>query len=473
MQELTVFYSWQSDLPNRTNRGLIRDALDAAVAALKEEGSLVVEPRVEQDTQGVPGAPDIGHTIFEKIAGSSVFVCDVSFVSAEPARPSPNPNVLVELGFALSKLGWSRIVMVFNSAFGVVEELPFDLRQKRALVYASGEDDQERASARKDLSRKLQDALRLILQQQPKRTQELAPPSLAERAVAEIREGDPGAPATVQDFMGEIAKAAAQASPKTPDGNLFIRALEAQDKLVESFAVVSDEIARRGDAQSAGSLHRGFGALLQQYALPPRQGGHFYRSDFDLPKFLGHELFTSFAALLLKRGRARLLGDVLREPLYVGDVNNNGVRSFARLSDQVALVRNYYEGRGNNYLSPQGELLKARHASQSRLASLVPWDAFMGADLFLYLFSVTADGRSSGQWVPWSYLYLRESGVPEWLGRARSRRVLIELSALFGLSEEEFKKKYAEFIGKPERFFDGGLPFPPDFPSASVLGSVP
>jgi hypothetical protein len=54
-----VFYSWQSDLPNATNRGFIGQALEAAAKALKNDDSLQVEPVIDRDTTGVPGSPNI------------------------------------------------------------------------------------------------------------------------------------------------------------------------------------------------------------------------------------------------------------------------------------------------------------------------------------------------------------------------------------------------------------------------------
>ena len=62
------------------------------------------------------------------------FVADVSIVTpAGATRLIPNPNVLLELGYASKAIGWERIVMVANTAFGQPEELPFDLRKRRVI----------------------------------------------------------------------------------------------------------------------------------------------------------------------------------------------------------------------------------------------------------------------------------------------------------------------------------------------------
>ena len=95
----TVFYSWQSDLPNATNRGLIQGALESALRALGESSDVAEAPRLDKDTADVPGAPDIAATIFAKIDAASAFVCDVSIVTgATSGRPSPNPNRSVRWG---------------------------------------------------------------------------------------------------------------------------------------------------------------------------------------------------------------------------------------------------------------------------------------------------------------------------------------------------------------------------------------
>ena len=132
----TVFYSWQSDRPNRTNRGFIMEALERAATVLRSDESVAVEPVIDRDTAGVAGSPEIAATIFAKIARADVFVPDVSLVtSADTKRQSPNPNVLLELGFAISTLGWDRVILVMNTAFGDQTSLPFDLRGRRVVSY--------------------------------------------------------------------------------------------------------------------------------------------------------------------------------------------------------------------------------------------------------------------------------------------------------------------------------------------------
>jgi hypothetical protein len=138
-----IFYSWQSDLPRSRNQDFIDECINEAIA--KFSGGLGVEvvPSIDRDTQGEPGSPAIADTILAKIDNCDMFVCDVSIINNDenPKRPTPNPNVLLELGWAAKRLGWKRITSVFNLAYGKIQDLPFDLKQRRVVDYSlkSGE----------------------------------------------------------------------------------------------------------------------------------------------------------------------------------------------------------------------------------------------------------------------------------------------------------------------------------------------
>src|SRR5260370_40387394 len=74
-----------------------------------------------------------------------------------------NPNVMIEVGYALHALGEQRVVLVFNKAFGTLEQLPFDLRMRRTVQYEMSEATTERASERSALKAKLELAIRAPL----------------------------------------------------------------------------------------------------------------------------------------------------------------------------------------------------------------------------------------------------------------------------------------------------------------------
>lgn len=150
----TIFYSWQSDSPNRTNRGFIGDCLRRAVEALHAANVITEGLDIDRDTLNEQGSPDIAATILQKIETCDVFLADVTIVNTdapEQYRRMPNPNVLVELGFAAHARSWDRILCVVNSAFGSEQDLPFDIRHRRLISYELPADADSKDQARKQL----------------------------------------------------------------------------------------------------------------------------------------------------------------------------------------------------------------------------------------------------------------------------------------------------------------------------------
>ena len=123
-----VFYSWQSDLDGKHNRNFIEDCIGRSIKQLKNDPDVQIYASLDKDTQNRKGAVDIANVIYDKIKFARAFVADVSIVGKVAGKPSPNPNVLLELGFAVGCLGWERVVTVCNEAYGSINELPFDLR---------------------------------------------------------------------------------------------------------------------------------------------------------------------------------------------------------------------------------------------------------------------------------------------------------------------------------------------------------
>lgn len=140
--ELKIFYSWQSDLPNSETRGLIQDSISSAVNMLKD----TVEIEADRDTKGEYGSPDIVQTIFSKINECDIFIADVSIVNkyssitdegeSSEVKYGPNPNVMLELGYAASVVGWENVICIMNIDYGSPNDLPFDLAHRRLSPYS-------------------------------------------------------------------------------------------------------------------------------------------------------------------------------------------------------------------------------------------------------------------------------------------------------------------------------------------------
>ncbi|WP_299618275.1 hypothetical protein [Pelagibius sp.] len=181
----TVFYSWQSDLPNNTNRGFIGDCIDRAIKNLHVDLGRVDALRAEEGVKGAPGNVDVAQTIFQRIDACGIFAPDISIVTQEGAkRPMPNPNVMIEYGRATATRGDNRIVPVFNTAFGNwLKDRPFDMRHKNApLTYHLPEEhrQEQKKAAREDLVKQLKKAFSEIMEaglldaEAPKQSAELS-----------------------------------------------------------------------------------------------------------------------------------------------------------------------------------------------------------------------------------------------------------------------------------------------------------
>ncbi|MCX6997981.1 MAG: hypothetical protein NTV49_13075 [Kiritimatiellaeota bacterium] len=132
----TLFYAWQNDAPETAGRYFVRDCAMAALKLLRHQFELDIAPRLDHDTKGVPGTPEIANTIFNKISKADAFLADVTMVAAwenreQQREPLPNANVMVELGYAFAELGSERVILVLNEYYASPEHLPFDLRHRR------------------------------------------------------------------------------------------------------------------------------------------------------------------------------------------------------------------------------------------------------------------------------------------------------------------------------------------------------
>lgn len=135
--KITIFYSWQSDLPNTSNRGYIQKAVENAAKSIQQKNNSITEISIDSDSRDELGTPDLVNTIFSKINNCDIFIGDISIINSHiDFRKVPNPNVLIELGYASSIIGWEKIISVFNIDYGRIEELPFDIRHRKPLTYS-------------------------------------------------------------------------------------------------------------------------------------------------------------------------------------------------------------------------------------------------------------------------------------------------------------------------------------------------
>ena len=215
---MKVFWAWQSDIAGNVSRHLVRKALEGAIATLKIPQDIEEPPEaarrealhLDHDRKGVSGSPDLAATILAKIGEASVFIADVTPVGRTPpitaddgtlsnGKALMNPNVAIELGYAVAKHTDSRILMVLNTAFGTRDDLPFDIRHKAGpIIYnlAATAGEAEIRAARAKLAHDFVEALRPFMTQVE-----------AEAAPSAFAEVTPTAPALFSkptDNLGEV-----------------------------------------------------------------------------------------------------------------------------------------------------------------------------------------------------------------------------------------------------------------------------
>jgi hypothetical protein len=210
--EMKVFWSWQSDTPGKIGRHFVRDALTAAIEQLKQAPD-VEEPteretrsamHLDQDRKGISGSPDLARVILEKIEQSTVFVADVTPVGIvtthgeqEPQKKVINPNVAIELGYALHALSDRSLLMVMNEHYGSRADLPFDLQSKAGPIMFTLSPDADRQSitaGSRQLTARLVEAFEPFIVQQVKNIRQQKPFPEAEAKDGSARFRAPGEP---------------------------------------------------------------------------------------------------------------------------------------------------------------------------------------------------------------------------------------------------------------------------------------
>lgn len=63
-------------------------------------------------------------------------MADVTIINGDYAgRKTPNPNVMIELGYAIKLSDWERIILLYDKDFDKIEELPFDINHRRITSF--------------------------------------------------------------------------------------------------------------------------------------------------------------------------------------------------------------------------------------------------------------------------------------------------------------------------------------------------
>lgn len=122
--QFNIFFSWQSDIEE--NRTIIRKGIKEACEKLNQYDIII-----DEATRNVPGSPTIEKTVMDKIKNCDVYIADITPITQSNGKQIPNPNVLIELGYALKCMEVARIIIVAKTSDYQDKDLPFDINHNR------------------------------------------------------------------------------------------------------------------------------------------------------------------------------------------------------------------------------------------------------------------------------------------------------------------------------------------------------
>ncbi len=429
--ERTVFYSWQSDLPSKTNRGLIRDALDKAIENLNET---IDEPiRADSDTQGVPGARDIHQVILDKLESCDAAVFDVSPVDSNAKRCLPNPNVMLELGYGLASPGIERVVLVLNTAYGKPEDLPFDIRNRPVVTYSMSENE-EPASARKMLAGKLAGSLQTILH-----SKRVTGPTTEQQLESALRDGKPDRLLRLQEYFDALAAEVEARRPDKNDNDWDQRVIDAYDQSLDLTASYA-QICRLGlhmlsNDEAPRALRKLFTKLFSQS----------YRSDaearvgageelHDFERLMTQELFAVTVDCFIQAEKFSELNTFFETEYQVANASSRPLvgKFWSVLNTSVRAQKVWGERNppnGTYWISAWGELHRRRFESE-RGRSVISFERLRQAELVMFHRAV-ADQDGLYSWHPCCMPY--QNVATPFLDAARTTRGAHSLATVLGL----------------------------------------
>jgi hypothetical protein len=467
-RDVSIFYSWQSELDRSLHLDLIGRALQTAARRLTD-AQATIQLTVDRDVAGVGGSPDIASVILGKIEASDIFLADVSLIPNGPSRrPTPNANVLLETGYAWHGRGWQRILLVQNTDSGPPEGLPFDLRKHKVITYSTI--GRSVADVETILAVDLESALALIL---GAGDLPYHAPSEVEALEEALKGGRGDRAARAHDvakwFTSQIRAVAPDLKVAMDQAaNRLGAALPMTVPPAAVFAKAADLVAAFGDLAAARGLYEGLAELVDN--LEPKADGMFFDHEFDYYRFVGHEAVATLVGLLLKHRKFAVLKDVLSRPMKPG-------RTFRTAKPYVpeaftSRCETIETGMqpGSPRMSVRAELLRIRH-SVAPLADICPTETLTQGDFLMFLLtSLRVASERKTMW--WPCLSVDSRMLRSFGDLLRSREYLSGIQMIVNVpATADFKDRLrADSIPYFDRFWNGAGDWPID---VSQFGSEP
>jgi hypothetical protein len=225
---------------------------------------------------------------------------------------------------------------------------------------------------------------------------------------------------------------------------------------VAEFSKIAEMIALMNDADAASELYRWFGRIFERYNLPPDYSGRSSNTDCDYFKFIGHEVFVTFVAFLLREQKWDIIGRVLTEPIplrYVRHKRGPDSVSWEYASKHLPTLID--DSRTKKRICLHSDILHTRH-TKNGLAAILPFEDFAAADFFLFLLGeIPPDDTPTVfiVWRAWSSLYM--DTAPMFIHHAEQKCIAELLAKLFKVPTiTELKRRLEERAGRLNRLFN-------------------
>lgn len=183
----TVFFAYQTDIDEKYGKAFVQSAVESAIEKFKKNG---INITLDFGFRGTPGTPPLLDEMLKKSSQADMVIVDMSFTSSKiwsdakrfrlfgreirilnnvKDKISPNPNVLLETGFAWAQKGTYRTLMVMNEAFGNASQLPVDLKGFRwGIRYNLDENNYtQNEKIKKDLADDFYKAIKTSINSEP------------------------------------------------------------------------------------------------------------------------------------------------------------------------------------------------------------------------------------------------------------------------------------------------------------------
>jgi hypothetical protein len=227
---------------------------------------------------------------------------------------------------------------------------------------------------------------------------------------------------------------------------------------IKKIAPINEEVyrafralAQSDDPRRVDTAHKYFESLYSLWDKAPETGSHT-RWDNDALRFFGHDGLVSFVAACMQEREFEFAAEVLSMPFFkprrlekTGDA-----KSYTDFRPYLQSMEARNERLKLNRRSLHADLLSEAHAN-----SALPFDAFLEADMTLFLRGVLDENL---EWYPVSSLYLWDSyGALPNFARATSRRFYDRLKPLLLGTDPDRLKSVIVAAEKEHKFLRSGF----------------